>query len=134
MSRPLVPPWDLAVALEGLKGPPFEPLEGADLKIVSLKTVLLLVLASAKRVSDTHALSRHSSCAQLFPGDVRMIFKPSPAFVAKVVGSCSPIDLVAFVDSLGEQRSHVLYPVRTLYTYMHWTKGFRKSDHLFILG
>ncbi|KAK0146249.1 hypothetical protein N1851_014446 [Merluccius polli] len=86
VSRPLVPPWDLAVVLEGLKGPPFEPLVGADLKHVSLKTVLLLALALAKR---------------LFPGDVRMILRPNRAFVPKVVGSCSPIDLVAFAASPG---------------------------------
>ena len=43
VSRPLMP--DLAVALEGLKGPPFEPLLGASLKHLSLKTVLLLALA-----------------------------------------------------------------------------------------
>ena len=70
MSRPLVPPWDLAVVLEGLKGPQFEPLEGAD----SLSTLKILpALALAKRVSDIHALSVHPSCAQLSPGDVRMI-------------------------------------------------------------
>ncbi|KAK0143064.1 Sphingomyelin phosphodiesterase 4 [Merluccius polli] len=119
VSRPLVPPWDLAVVLEGLKGPPFEPLVGADLKHVSLKTVLLLALASAKRVSDIHALSVHPSCAQLFPGDVRMILRPNPAFVPKVVGSCSPIDLVAFAAS----------PVRT---YIDRTGGFRRSDQLFV--
>ena len=59
VSRPLVPPWDLAVVLEGLKGPPFEPLEEADLKHLSFKTALLLALASAKRVSDIHVLSMH---------------------------------------------------------------------------
>ena len=119
VSRPLVPPWDLAVVLEGLKGPPFEPLEGADLKHVSLKTVLLLALASAKRVSDIHVLSVHPSCAQLFPGDVRMVLKPNPAFVPKVVGSCSPIDLVAFAASPGGQGSHVSCPVRAVRT--DWT-------------
>lgn len=50
------PPWDLGVVLEGLKGPPFEPLDWVDLKHVSLKTVLWLALASAKRVSDTGGL------------------------------------------------------------------------------
>lgn len=48
VSRLLVPPWVLAVVLGGLKGPPFEPLQGAVLKLVSLKTVLLLALASTK--------------------------------------------------------------------------------------
>lgn len=40
---------------KGLKGPPFELLLGADLRFVSLKTVLLLALASAKCVSDIQA-------------------------------------------------------------------------------
>lgn len=41
-STSVLPPWDLAVVLDGLKGPPFEPLQGADLKFVPLKTVLRL--------------------------------------------------------------------------------------------
>lgn len=41
LSRLLTPPWNLY----GLSNPPFEPLEGVDLKHLSLKTVLLLVLA-----------------------------------------------------------------------------------------
>lgn len=98
MSRLLVPPWDLAVVLEGLKSAAFEPLQGADLKLVSLKTVLLLALASAKRVSDIHALSVHPFCVQFFSGDVRMI---NPAFVPTVLGSRSPIDLAALSGSCG---------------------------------
>lgn len=42
------PLWDLAVFLEGLKSPPFEPLQGTEFK---LKTVLLLTLDSPKCVS-----------------------------------------------------------------------------------
>ena len=130
MSRPLVPPWDLAVVLEGHKDPLFELLEGTDLKRVSLKTVLLLALALAKRVCDIHALSMHPSCAQLFSGDV--ILKPNPAFVPKVVGSCSPIYLVAFAAPPGEQRSHALCPVRAVHTDMDRTRVFRRSDQLFV--
>ena len=132
MSRPLAPPWDLAVVLEQLKGPPFEPPEGADLKHLSLKTVLLLALASAKRVSDISTLLVHPSCAQLFPGNVRMILKPIPAFVPNVVGSRPPIELVAFAASPGEQRSHVLCPICVVCTYMDRTKGFRRSDQMFV--
>ncbi len=94
-----MPPWDLAVVLEGLKGPPFEPLLGASLKHLSLKTVLLLALASAKRVSDIHALSVSPACTQFAPGNTRMVLKPNPVFVPKVVGSCSPIELAAFTVS-----------------------------------
>lgn len=53
----LVPPWDQAMVLEGLKGPPFEPLQGADVKFVSLNAVFLP--ASAKSVNDIHTLSVH---------------------------------------------------------------------------
>ena len=96
VSRSLVPLWDLAVVLNGLKMTPFEPLEGADMKHLSLKTVLLLALASAKRVSDIHALSVHPSCTQFAPGQTRVLLKPNPAFTPKVVGSCTPIDIEAF--------------------------------------
>lgn len=68
ISRSLVPPRDLAVVLEGLRSRPSEPLQGEDLKFVSLKAVLLLALASAKRVSDIPALLVHPSCVQIFSG------------------------------------------------------------------
>lgn len=48
VPRSLVHLWDLTVVLEGLKSPQFELVEGADLKFVSLKTVLLLALALTK--------------------------------------------------------------------------------------
>lgn len=41
ISRLVVPPWDVGVVLEGLKGPLFEPLDGVDLIHMSLKTVML---------------------------------------------------------------------------------------------
>ncbi len=47
--RPLtVPTWDLPTVLRALKGPPFEPLQSTDLRSLSLKTALLLALASVK--------------------------------------------------------------------------------------
>lgn len=73
----LVPPCDLAVVLEELKGPPFEPPQGSDLKFVSLKMVHLLALASAKNVSDIHVLPVHPSSVQLFSSEVRIILKPN---------------------------------------------------------
>ena len=35
-ARPLVPRWDLAVVLDALSGPPFEPVESLDLNMLSL--------------------------------------------------------------------------------------------------
>ncbi len=48
--RPIwVPSWDLSIVLEGLLCPPFEPLESMSVKLLTLKTVLLLALSSLKR-------------------------------------------------------------------------------------
>lgn len=44
VSRSLLPLLDLAVVLGGRKGSSFEPLQATDLKIVSLKRVLLLAI------------------------------------------------------------------------------------------
>ncbi|KAL0153933.1 hypothetical protein M9458_050764, partial [Cirrhinus mrigala] len=45
--RPLaIPTWDLSTVLRALKGPPFEPLLGADLRLLTFKAALLLALAS----------------------------------------------------------------------------------------
>ena len=61
-----------------------------------------------------------------------MILRPNPAFVPKVVGSCSPIDLLAFAASPEGQQSHALCPVRAVRMYMDRTRGFRRSDQLFV--
>ncbi len=55
MRKPLVPSWDLPTVLEALSGLPFEPLECADLKVLSLKTILLLALTSARWISELQA-------------------------------------------------------------------------------
>ncbi len=43
---PSFPVWDLSVVLKGLLEPPFEPLESASMRILTLKVTLLLALAS----------------------------------------------------------------------------------------
>ena len=68
---PSVPIWDLSTVLEALKGAPFEPLRSADLKHLSLKTSLVLALASVKRVGDLHALSVSAACLEFGPNDLQ---------------------------------------------------------------
>ncbi len=63
--RPLTfPPWDLPTVLRVLEGPPFEPLQSSSLRVLSLKTALLLALASVKRVEDLQALSVNPVCLE----------------------------------------------------------------------
>lgn len=56
----------------------FEPLSDIDLKLLSLKTALLLPLASVKHVGDFTALSVNPACMQVAPGDTRIILRPNP--------------------------------------------------------
>ncbi len=52
-----------------LKGPPFELLQSTNLWSLSLKTALLLALASVKRVGDLQMLSISLVCLEFWPND-----------------------------------------------------------------
>ncbi len=67
-----VPSWDLSVVLEGLVTAPFEPLESASDRILTLKVVLLLALTSLKRVGDLQAFSDSEPCMDFAPGLVKL--------------------------------------------------------------
>lgn len=74
------------------------------------------MLASAKQVSDIHALSVHPTCTW---------FACVPACVPKVLGSCCPIALMAFSplpsSFPGGCQMHMLCPVHALLIYMDRT-------------
>ena len=62
--------WNLSLVFRCLSRPPFEPHKLASDKHLTWKTVFLLALASAKRVSELHGLSfrvRHSCEWNLVP-------------------------------------------------------------------
>ncbi len=53
---PSIPSWDLSLVLTALKQGLFEPLQAVEPKFQrKRKTLLLLALASIKRVGDLHA-------------------------------------------------------------------------------
>ena len=60
VDRSLAPKWDLAFVLSHMCKAPFEPLDKASLFYLSVKTVFLVTLAIARRVSEVHALSMDS--------------------------------------------------------------------------
>ncbi len=70
-----VPSWDLSVILEGLVTAPFEPLESASDRILTLKVVLLLALTSLKRVGDLQAFSVSETCMDFAPGLVKVTLR-----------------------------------------------------------
>ncbi len=100
-----------------LKGSPFEPLEFSSLRVLSLKTALLLALASVKRVGDLQALSINSACLEFGPNDSKVVLKPRLGYVPKVLSTpfrAQVITLPASVPPpppMGSQES-LLCPVR----------------------
>ena len=52
---PVLPLWDLDMILEALSKPPYVPLGEASLKHLTLKTVFLLAMASARGRSEIQA-------------------------------------------------------------------------------
>ncbi len=65
-NRPTaVTSWDLSVVLKSLVTAPFEPLESAPDRILTLKVTLLLALTSLKRVGDLQALSVSETLPQV---------------------------------------------------------------------
>ena len=137
VPKSVVPAWDLALVLDSLSRPPFEPLDTVELRFLSMKTALLLALVSAKRVSDIHAFSVSEECTRFSEDRTRVVLRTNPAFVPKnQLTTCVPVDLVEFCPppfaSEEDERRHNLCPVRALRTYMDRTQGHRKTTQLFV--
>ncbi len=132
---PSIPSWDLSLVLTALQQGPFEPLQTVEPKFLSMKTLLLLALASIKRVGDLHAFSVDDSCLQFGPADSQIILRPRPGYVPKV--PTTPFrDQVVSLQALPPEEADpalaLLCPVRALRHYVDRTQSFRTSDQLFV--
>ncbi|KAL0149356.1 hypothetical protein M9458_055394, partial [Cirrhinus mrigala] len=131
----LVPSWDLAITLRGLREAPFEPLASVELKYLSLKTALLTALASIKRVGDLQAFSVDETCLEFGPGDSHVILRPRPGYVPKVPTTPfrdQVVNLQALPLEEADPASALLCPVRSLRIYMDRTRHFRCTEQLFV--
>ncbi len=136
-TRATVPSWDLAIVLEGLIMTPFEPLESAPIRFLTLKMFFLMAITSLKRIGDLQALSISPSCLDFAPGLVKVILHPHPNYLPKVpFSTMNPVVLEAFCPppftTPEQERLHLLCPIRALQIYIHRTSQWRKSEQLFI--
>ena len=76
--RSPTPHWDLDIVLKHLLKAPYEPMDKADFESLSKKTIFLIALATAKRVSELQAISKHVS----FSGD-KAYLQYKPDFMPK---------------------------------------------------
>ncbi len=132
---PSIPSWDLSLVLRALQQGPFEPLQTVEPKFLSMKTLLLLALASIKRVGDLHAFSVDDSCLQFGPADSQIILRPRPGYVPKVPTTPfrdQVVSLQALPPEEADQALALLCPVRALRHYVDRTQSFRTLDQLFV--
>jgi integrase len=134
--KPLLPNWDLPSVLWRLCDPPFEPLLSCDVKFLTWKTVFLIALATASRVSELHALSVKDGNLRYERHGIRLL--PNLQFLSKTQrlnNPWIPIFIPSFHNFATEARDLLLCPYRALKMYIKRTESQRKeidSDSLFI--
>lgn len=82
-QRHRYPTWSLELVLRALMRGPFEPIREVDLKWVRLKTIFLVAITSARRVSELGALSCHPNLCS-FQKD-KVVLRLDPSFLPKVL-------------------------------------------------
>ncbi len=116
---------------------PFEPLEEAPAKFLTLKALFLLAISSLKRIGDLQALSVAPSCLEFAPGKVEAFLHPRPGYVPKVPANVArSIMLQAFCppsfQNADQERHNLLCPVRALDAYVHRAALWHKNEQLFV--
>ena len=131
-ERVLRPPaWDLSKVLRYLVSPVFEPLSQAPFRALTLKTLFLMALATAKRVGELQALS---SVVTFVGGDACLSYIPQ--FVAKSKSLTRSIPRSFLVKSLADFAAGLdidllLCPVRALRFYLLRTRSLSPRRHAY---
>ena len=132
-DRVVAPEWDLAFVLGALLEDPFEPLDKAEIKYLTYKTVFLLALATGKRRGEIHAMRRDTVQRQEHWQSVTIF--PDASFVAKTQIGCQGgqalqgVTIQSLKDflSTGMEEDAKLCPVRALRIYLERTDKYRSG-------
>ncbi|XP_041417586.1 uncharacterized protein LOC121393347 [Xenopus laevis] len=136
--RKPVATWDLTLVLKALQRAPFEPMKSIPLQWVTWKTVFLIAIASARRVSENSALSCRTPFLT-FHSD-RAVLRTVPTFLPKVVSAFhinQEITIPTFCPlpaNPKEAALHSLDLVCALKFYLHRVRDIQKTDSLFVLN
>ena len=126
--------WDLAMVLRFLTSSEFEPLFEASLRALSQKTLFLVALATAKRVSELQALSSvvtsvwSDTCLSYVPQFVAM----SESLTRSIPRSFLVKSLSDFVVGLDDDL--LLCPVCALRIYLDRTRSVASVRHLLFIS
>ena len=120
LQRKVAPQWNVSLVLQALTKPPFEPIAKCELKLLTLKTVFLVALASGRRRSELHALCIDSHHFRQNQDQSLVTLYRDLEFVAKTQaldGVAEPIQLRAFTSVGSADIDRKLWPVRSLLQY-----------------
>lgn len=117
----------------------FEPIELIPIRMISIKTELLLVVTSVKRVCDLCVLSVHPDCTMIREDLSGAVLRPNPTFVPKNINSSYRSRVITFEAFLPpphkdeEDKSlYTLCPVHALTCYIQRTRDFCKYQQLLV--
>ena len=127
-----VPAWNVDVVLKHLTSPPYEPIRESSLRHLTQKTLLLIALATAKRVGELQAISVDVA----FAADNALILSYLPEFVAKTDTPAHPVPREFSISSLssavgGNDEERLLCPVRAITCYLDRTRDRARPRTLF---
>ena len=113
---------------------PFEPLSTCEMKFLTWKTVFLVALATASRVSEIHALSLDSQHLRFEKDGICLL--PNLKFLAKTQRLGKPWSAM-FVPEFNtyatDCRDLLLCPCRAVKMYLKRTKSLRKGEEALFL-
>ncbi len=124
----LLPSWKLDVVFDVLQKPPFEPLAEASLKCLTLKTVFLVAITTAKRCSELQALGRVEPYIRIEKKSVRL--RTVVGFLPKTARPGhlgNDIVIPSFC-----KKNKLLCPKRALQYYLSASGFGDHKDHLFV--
>lgn len=128
--------WDLALVLRCLTRAPFEPAASCELKMLSWKTLFLVAITSARRVSELAALDSRPPFMVFQPHAVQL--STNISFLPKVVSEFhinSEIILPDFCPNPATPRDklyHTLDVTKALKYYLHRTRFSDRHSALFV--
>ena len=137
VQRSLLPKWDLGCVLVSLCKEPYEPLHKTSLLNLTRKTVFLLALATASRVSEIHAFSVDSEHLRFNKADGSISLRTQTGFLAKnqLPSRCPDDILIPNLAKTLKRKdfNRLLCPVRALKCYVKQTKTIRKGRNRLFL-
>ena len=125
--------WNVDIVLNFLCSTKFEPLGYSSLRDITRKTLFLLALALAKRVSELQALSSNEGFTKQ-GAVVSLILNFRAKNDNKMKGLPRNFVVKGLQDLVGPEEERKLCPVRALRAYLQRTKEFRdgQSTNLFL--